>query len=130
MFVWCDIRTHVYCGSTILKSSKSLNDKGHKTKIPPTRFARPYSMKSTLNERLSLLPKLAYEHVYRAAGKSDANDELDYSTLSVAVTTLGLILLVELIRHKLEVNAVGRPFFSTVLEGVYRECKYRAFVCC
>lgn len=87
-------------------------------------------MKSTVNERLSLLPKLAYEHVYRAGGNSDANEEIDYSTLSVAVTTLGLILLVELIRHKLEVNAVGRPFFSTVLEGVYRECKYRAFVCC
>jgi hypothetical protein len=47
--------------------------------------------------------------------------KLDYSTLSVAVTTLVLILLVELIRHKLEVNAVGRPFFNTVLEGVYRD---------
>ena len=83
-------------------------------------------MKSTLNQRISLLPKLAYEYVYRAAGESDAKDELDYSTLSVAVTTLVLILLVELIRHKLEVNAVGRPFFNTVLEGVYRECKYRS----
>jgi hypothetical protein len=85
-------------------------------------------MKSTLNERLSLLPKLAYEHVYRAAGDPGAKEELDYSTLSVAVTTLGLILFVELIRHKLETNAVGRPFFSTVLEGVYRERKYRTFV--
>ena len=49
---------------------------------------------------------------------------LDYTVLSVAVITLGLILVVELIRHRLDVAATGRPFFKTVLEGVYRECKY------
>lgn len=48
---------------------------------------------------------------------------LDYTVLSVAVITLGLILVVELIRHRLDVAATGRPFFKTVLEGVYRECK-------
>jgi len=32
-----------------------------------------------------------------------------------------LILCVELIRHSLDRKAVGRPFFKTVLEGVYRE---------
>jgi hypothetical protein len=48
---------------------------------------------------------------------------LDYTVLGVAVITLGLILVVELIRHRLDVAATGRPFFKTVLEGVYRECK-------
>lgn len=48
---------------------------------------------------------------------------LDYTVLSVAVITLGLILVVELIRHRFDIAATGRPFFKTVLEGVYRECK-------
>ena len=48
---------------------------------------------------------------------------LDYSVLAVAVATLGLVLLVEVVRHPLDHRATGRPFFKTVLEGVYRECK-------
>lgn len=56
------------------------------------------------------------------AGAAD-KAPLDYTVLSVAVITLGLILVVELIRHRVDVAATGRPFFKTVLEGVYRECK-------
>jgi hypothetical protein len=60
-----------------------------------------------------------------------AGDEtlpLDYTVLSVAVITLGLILVVELIRHRFDVAATGRPFFKTVLEGVYRECESRIYL--
>jgi hypothetical protein len=57
-----------------------------------------------------------------AAGGGEEK-ELDYTVLAVAVTTLGLILAVELVRHKLDIQAVGRPFFKTVLGGVYRECE-------
>lgn len=49
----------------------------------------------------------------------------DYTVLNVAVVTLGLILVVELVRHRLDIAATGRPFFRTVLEGVYRERKFR-----
>lgn len=48
---------------------------------------------------------------------------LDYSVLSVGVMTLGLILFVEVIRHKLDHEAEHRPFFKVVLEATYSECK-------
>ena len=50
-------------------------------------------------------------------------EPLDYTVVSVAVVTLGLLLGVEVIRHKLDQSAHNRPFFKTVLEGVYSECK-------
>jgi hypothetical protein len=49
---------------------------------------------------------------------------IDYSVLSVAVMTLGLIMMVEVFRHRMDHAAMGRPFFTAVLEGVYAECKY------
>jgi hypothetical protein len=63
---------------------------------------------------------------YRSLASEYVKEEeepLDYSVLSVAVMTLGLILCVELFRHHLDQGAMGRPFFKTVLEGVYSECK-------
>ena len=50
-------------------------------------------------------------------------DAIDYTVLSVAVATLGLILVVELARHKIDHLAIGRPFFQTVLATVNSECK-------
>jgi hypothetical protein len=84
------------------------------------------TMRSSLKERLYLLPEIAYKHVFRASagGEDTGASYLDFSVLSVAVTTLGLILLVQLVRQRLDRNATGRPFFKTVLEGVYRECKF------
>lgn len=46
---------------------------------------------------------------------------IDYSVLSVAVMTLGLIMVVELGRHKLDHAAHHKPFLKAVLEGVYEE---------
>jgi hypothetical protein len=50
---------------------------------------------------------------------------VEYGALSVGVMTLGLILLVEVIRHKIDHEAHGRPFFQAVLSGVYSERKYK-----
>ena len=60
--------------------------------------------------------------LFRSGGEEN---KLDYSVISVGVTTLGLILAVEFVRHKLDLKAIGRPFFKTVLEGVYRECEFQ-----
>lgn len=53
---------------------------------------------------------------------------LYYGALSVAVLTLGLILCVEECRHRIDHAAVGRPFFLSVLDGVYRELATLGFV--
>ena len=55
------------------------------------------------------------------AGGDDV--ELDYTILSVAVMTLGLLLIVDLGRHRMDHAALNRPFFSSVLEHVYGERK-------
>lgn len=46
---------------------------------------------------------------------------LDYSVISVVILTLGIVLVVEVLRHQLDVKASGNPFFKTVLELMYRE---------
>ena len=51
-------------------------------------------------------------------------EPLDYTVLSVAVLTLGLILLVEVVRHGLDHEAKHRPFFKAVLETTYSECTW------
>lgn len=48
-------------------------------------------------------------------------DRSDYSIMSVAVMTLGLIMIIELLRHRLDHAAMGKPFFTAVLQGVYAE---------
>lgn len=61
--------------------------------------------------------------VFRAEKKSSAYDTIDYTVLSVVVATLGLILFVELIRHKFDELARGRPFFMELIACVNSECK-------
>ena len=58
------------------------------------------------------------------AVEKDKPARSDYSILSCAVMTLGLIMFVELVRHRLDHSAKGRPFFTAVLEGVYGERTY------
>ena len=54
---------------------------------------------------------------------------IDYSVLSVAIMTLGLILVVEILRHKIDHAAKGRPLAKAVLDNVYLECTcIRVFV--
>jgi len=49
--------------------------------------------------------------------------KIDYNVLSVAALTLALIMVVEIIRHRLDHAAHHRPFFQAVLENIYAECK-------
>lgn len=53
----------------------------------------------------------------------DEDPLVEYGAISVGVMTLGLILLVEVFRHKIDHEAQGRPFFQEVLADVYSECK-------
>jgi len=50
--------------------------------------------------------------------------ELDYSVLSVAVMTLGLIIVLEVGKHYLDQSSKGKPFVTALLDGVYEECAY------
>ena len=49
---------------------------------------------------------------------------LDYTVFSVIIVTLCLVLVIEVLRHGLDVAASGNPFFQTVLELMYRECEF------
>jgi hypothetical protein len=49
--------------------------------------------------------------------------KIDYNVLSVATMTLALIMMVEVLRHKLDHTAQHRPFFQAVLENIYAECE-------
>jgi hypothetical protein len=71
----------------------------------------------------------AYDAAYRFLAEDDTKEKtagfrMDYSVLSVAVMTLGLIMVVEVLRHRLDHAAMGRPYFSAVLENIYGECTY------
>ena len=54
---------------------------------------------------------------------------LDYSVFSVIIVTLCIVLVVEVLRHMLDVAASGNPFFQTVLELMYRECELDEYIC-
>ncbi len=49
--------------------------------------------------------------------------ELDYTIFAMAVLTMGLLLIVEVIRHGIDRMAQGHDFFETVLKTVYHECE-------
>ena len=71
---------------------------------------------------------LNHHHHHRFLAAKE-EEPLDYSVLSVGVMTLALLLLVEVVRHQLDHVAHGRPFFKTVLEMVYSECKFLCLFC-
>ena len=54
----------------------------------------------------------------------DEPERSDYSILSVSVMTLGLILCIELFRHKLDHYAQHKAFLKAVLDDVYNERTY------
>ena len=56
--------------------------------------------------------------------ESSSPPKYDYSVLAVALITMGLIVPVEIVRHKIDHRAVGRPFAKTVLDFLYSECEY------
>ena len=58
------------------------------------------------------------EWVYERFLASKDAVRIDYSVLSVGVMTLGLIMVVEVLRHKLDHAAAHSTFYKVVLEGV------------
>ena len=65
-----------------------------------------------------------YDEPYLYDGKEDKAVRIDYSVLSVGVMTLGLILIVEVARHKLDHHVEHSAFYKAVLEGVYSEREF------
>jgi hypothetical protein len=65
---------------------------------------------------------VAFRYLAGASGKGEPSRS-DYSIMSVSVMTLALILFVEIMRHRIDHYANGRPLFSAVLANVYQECK-------
>ena len=57
------------------------------------------------------------------AGSGGGPVELDYTVFAMAVLTMGLLLIVEVIRHGIDRMAQGHDFFETVLKTVYHERK-------
>ena len=55
--------------------------------------------------------------------KKSYGDNFAYGAMSVAVLTLGLVIVVEYILHQIDHKAIGKPFGQAVLDAVYRECK-------
>eukprot|EP00542_Grammatophora_oceanica_P020144 CAMPEP_0194027918 /NCGR_PEP_ID=MMETSP0009_2-20130614/1952_1 /TAXON_ID=210454 /ORGANISM="Grammatophora oceanica, Strain CCMP 410" /LENGTH=1205 /DNA_ID=CAMNT_0038667123 /DNA_START=99 /DNA_END=3716 /DNA_ORIENTATION=+ len=58
---------------------------------------------------------------YSSYDAKSKDTEIDYSVLAVVVITLGLILVVEVVRHRIDHAAENRSFFRAVLDGVYGE---------
>ena len=64
-------------------------------------------------------------HRFLQYGKEKTSGyRMDYSVLSVAVMTLGLIMVVEVFIHNLDHAAAGKPYFTAVLETMYSERKF------
>lgn len=67
-----------------------------------------------------------YGYGYDDKEKKDTKHvDLWYGALSVGVLTLGLVLIVEETRHRLEHAAIGKPFFASVLDGTFRKAGSR-----
>lgn len=58
---------------------------------------------------------------YVASAKKKYGDDFFYGAMSVAVLTLGLVIIVEAILHRVDMSALGKPFYQAVLDAVYRE---------
>ena len=54
--------------------------------------------------------------------KKEYGDGFYYGAMSVAVLTLGLVIVVEAILHRIDLSALQKPFYQAVLDAVYREC--------
>jgi hypothetical protein len=59
-----------------------------------------------------------------AATGDDEPDPVDYAVVGVLVITLGLILVIEVLRQQLDAATSGHSFSKVVVELMYRECKF------
>lgn len=58
----------------------------------------------------------------RSLGSEDPM-KLDFTVFAMAVMTMTLLLVVEVVRHKIDLWARGHEFFEAVLKTVYSECE-------
>lgn len=63
----------------------------------------------------------------KAAVKTDKG-VVDYTIMSVAVMTLGLLLIVETMFHQLDHLAHHRRFLKTVMSTFYKECELEIYL--
>ena len=68
-----------------------------------------------------------YHDSHRMLAPAGGVPTVDYAVIATVVLTLGLVLAIEVLRHQLDVAASGNPFFQSVLEGLYRECKFHDY---
>lgn len=61
-----------------------------------------------------------HSHRYLAGG----DPIIDFTALSMAVVTMSLLMIVAILRHKIDHLARGKEFFENVLEAAYHECKF------
>jgi len=50
---------------------------------------------------------------------------VDFTALAMAVVTMVLLMIVAVVRHKVDQLARGKEIFVSVLEAVYHECKFK-----
>lgn len=62
-----------------------------------------------------------------AAGEGEPAP-VDYAVVGVIVITLGLILVIEVLRQQLDAATSGHSFSKVVVELMYRECKFLGVV--
>lgn len=63
-----------------------------------------------------------YSSTYDDDAKKKYGEDFYYGAMSVAVLTLGLVIIVEAILHRIDLSALHKPFYQAVLDAVYREC--------
>jgi hypothetical protein len=59
----------------------------------------------------------------KAGYNIDKHIRTDYSIFGVSVVLLGLIMLVEYLRYRVDLCALGHPFMTAVLKEVYSQSK-------
>jgi hypothetical protein len=67
---------------------------------------------------------LTIRTTHRLLKKAGEYQRPDYSVLSVTVMTLGLIIMVEFVKQKIDHMAHGKRYFTAVLQTFYAECMY------
>lgn len=75
------------------------------------------------DEDSSTLSSSWHQRLLQYGKEKTSGYRMDYSVLSVAVMTLGLIMVVEVFIHNLDHAAHGRPYFQAVLDNIYSERK-------
>ena len=121
-------------------SSSYLLNKGADTELHhvmlPTAMENTLASLSSLEAKETIASNDMYFHqIYRLLGgkteggnsSSETNSEDSIysreSVFAVVVLTLGLILVVETILHRLDHHAKRRAFFRETLSACYRECE-------